>query len=69
MTINRENMVKLVENAGKYMQENANEIIPQDVKLTELTITIQLSVDYRVPKVTVNSEYTPVEILRGVKFS
>ena len=62
-------MVKLVENAGKYMQENASEIIPQDVKLTELTITIQLSVDYRIPKVTVNGEYTPTEILHGVKWA
>lgn len=67
--IDRENMVKLVENTGKYMHENASEIVPQNVKLKELTITVQLSVDFQIPRIIVNSESEPLEILKGVKFS
>ena len=67
--IDRKNIVKLVSNAGKYLEEKADEIVPQNIKMTDLEVVINLSVDASIPRVTVHSTYAPVEVLQGVKFS
>ena len=71
MRINRENRVKMLQNVGKYLMENADNLIPIENagRAYKQIYTIELSVDLEVPRVEVSTEYIADEVLIGVDWS
>lgn len=68
MTMDRENFVKLIQNAGKLISEHADVIVSDYQRLEAITITVNASVYNAIPSVEVNKTYVFPEAIKGVKF-
>ena len=69
LRIDRENRVKFLQNIGKYITDNAENLIPQEghgSRASAQKIIISMNVDEPRPHVTVSSDYIPFETLFGV---
>ena len=69
MQITRENRVKMLQNIGQYLIDNADNLIPNEKPFpTDQTFLIELSVDLEMPHITVTTRYNAVEALKGVEW-
>ena len=69
MQITRENRVKMLQNIGQYLIDNADNLIPNEKPSpTDQTFLIELSVELEIPHITVTSRYNAHETLKGVEW-
>ena len=70
MTMNRENRVKTLQNIGQYLIDNAENLIPNEKPYpTKQTFTIELDVEFAIPRLSVETDYHAHETLNGVCWS
>lgn len=70
MTMNRENRVKMLQNIGQYLIDNAENLIPNEKPYpVKQTFTIELEVDLSIPVISVQTDYHAHETLHGVCWS
>ena len=70
MMMDRENRIKFLKNIGKYLIDNAENLVPQEKPYpTKQNIIISMDVETVEPNVTFYSHYKPMETLLGIDWS